>query len=180
MKNNLQKILLVASLTLFVILGLASVFLYKKINDNNQKADQNTVAWMEGERRRADIMSLDRSFQEITDDKILLEAHFAKSSDVVPFLDTLEKLAPKAGVKTEVDSVSVKDKDAGLVVGMKASGSFTAIYKFIMLLENSPYELHFLSMDIHKLLQGSVSVGKDAKDSKWEAVFKIQLLSFIP
>jgi hypothetical protein len=175
MKNNFQKILLVASLTLFVILGLASVFLYKKINDNNQKAGENTIAWMEGERRRADIMSLDRSLEEITDDKALLEAHFAKSSDVVPFLDTLEKLAPKAGVKTEVDSVSVKDKDTGLVVGLQASGSFTAIYKFIMLLENSPYELDFLSLDIHKLLSGSV-----AKDSKWEAVFKIQLLSFIP
>jgi len=180
MKNNLQKISLVASLTLFIILGLASVFLYKKINDNNQKADQNTIAWMEGERRRADIMSLDRSLQEITEDKALLETHFAKSSDVVPFLDTLEKLAPKAGVKTEVDSVNVKDNNVGLVVGLKASGSFVAIYKFITLLENSPYELDFLSIDIHKLSSGSVSTGKDVRDSKWEAIFKIQLLSFIP
>lgn len=180
MKNNFQKILLVVSLMLFIIFGLTFVFLYKKINDNNQKADQNSIAWIEGERRRADIMSLDRSFQGITDDKVLLETHFAKSSDVVPFLDTLEKLAPKVGVKTEVDSVNVKDNNAGLMVGLRASGNFAAIYKFITLLENSPYELDFLSMDIHKLSSGNVSASKDAKDAKWEVVFRIQLLSFIP
>jgi len=180
MKNNFQKILLVASAILFLILCFAFIFLYKKIDDNDQKARQNTVAWLEGERRREDMVSLDRSLQEITDDRTLLEAHFAKSSDVVPFLDALEKLAPRANVKTEVDSVNVKDNNAGLVVGLRTSGSFGAIYKFLTLLENSPYELHFLSMEMNKLSSSGASVGKDAKDVRWEMVLKIQLLSFIP
>jgi hypothetical protein len=45
-----------------------------------------------------------------------------------------------------------------------------------LLLENSPYELDFLSVDFHK----SSGDTKNKKDARWEAVFKMQLLSFIP
>jgi hypothetical protein len=179
MKNNLQKIFLAISVVLFVILSLAFVFLFKKINDNYKKTNQNTVAWMEEERKREDIISLGQSLEEIIDDKTLLETHFAKSSDVVPFLDNIEKLAPKAGVQIEVDSVNTKNNNSGLVVGLKASGSFGSIYKFLTLLENSPYQLDFTSMHLSKLQTGDAP-GKNSKESKWEGIFKIQLLSFIP
>ncbi|MFZ3011551.1 MAG: hypothetical protein WA060_00940 [Minisyncoccia bacterium] len=179
MKKNLQKILLGVSIILFVIFSLAFVFLFKKINDNYKETNQNTIAWMEEERKREDIVSLGQSLQEIIDDKTLLETHFAKSSDVVPFLDNIEKLAPKAGVQIEVDSVNIKNNNTGLVVGLKASGSFGAIYKFLTLLENSPYQLDFTSMHISKVQTGDTP-GKNTKDSRWEGIFKIQLLSFIP
>ena len=37
----------------------------------------------------------------------------------------------------------------------------------------------FLSMDIHKLTAPD-ALGKTVNDLKWEAIFKIQLLSFVP
>lgn len=178
MKNNFQKVPLFLSAIFFIFFCFAFVFLYREINNNNQKAEQDTINWQTEARRRDNIASLDRSLQKIANDKALLETHFAKSSDIVPFLDTIEKLAPEAGALAEIDSVDTLADNTGLMVGLKASGNFEAIYKFLTLLENSSYELDFLSMDMHKLATGTVP-DKSVKNLKWEAVFKIQLLSFV-
>jgi hypothetical protein len=66
-----------------------------------------------------------------------------------------------------------------LLVGVKVAGVFEAVYKFLTLLENSPYEIEFLSMDIHKTLVTDVA-GKSVGGSTWEAILKIRLLTFIP
>ncbi|MBI3888284.1 hypothetical protein HY311_00635 [Candidatus Nomurabacteria bacterium] len=168
MKNNFPKTQLIFSALLFVVLSVVFVFLYKKINNNNQVAQEGMTKWGEEAARRNETTSLNSSLQKIAPDLGMLETHFAKSSDVVPFLDTLEKLAPKVGVTTEISSVDALPGNAGLSVGMKASGSFESVYKFLTLLENSPYELDFLSMDMQKV------------DKKWEVTFKINLLSFVP
>jgi hypothetical protein len=178
MKNYFQKIPLFLSIIFFIVFSAIFVFLYGKINDNNQKAQQDMITWQQEASRRNQIISLDRLLQNIQGDRAQLETHFAKSSDIVPFLDTIEKLAPKVGAIAAVDSVIAGTDNASLSVGLKASGSFESIYKFLTLLENSPYELDFISMDIHKLAPDT-SV-KNVQSSKWEVVFKIQLLSFVP
>jgi hypothetical protein len=177
--NNFPKISLFLSAIFFVFSCLAFVFLYRAIDNNNQKAEQNAISWQTEARRQDEISLLDRSLPEITGDQAQLEIHFAKSSDVVPLLDMIEKLALEAGATAEIDSVNTLANNSGLVVELKASGSFGTIYKFLTLLENSPYELDFLSMDMHNLTVPGVA-GKTVNNLKWEAVFKIQLLSFIP
>jgi len=87
----------------------------------------------------------------MTNSQALLETHFIKSSDVVPFLNTIEALGPAVGASAEIDSVDTSPDGASLIVELQASGSFGAVYKFLTLLENSPYELNFLSMDIHTI-----------------------------
>jgi hypothetical protein len=61
---------------------------------------------------------------------------------------------------------------------MKASGTFNVLYRFLALLENSPYELEFIgvNMDNGVVLD---TVGKNVAASKWNAIFKVKLLSFI-
>jgi hypothetical protein len=174
MKHNLQKVPLVISLILFIFLCFTFWFLYRAINSNNQKAEAGMITWQAEASRRDDITSLDRSLQEIAPDRMLLETHFAKSSDVVPFLDTVEGLAPKAGALAQVNSVNIDN--TGLIVELKALGSFESIYRFLTLLENSPYELDFISMDIHTAVQVT---DKNVKSPSWEAIFKIKLLSFV-
>jgi len=177
MKNNFPKAPLILSLTFFMFLSGAAIFSYQTINGNNQKAEQELATWTAEAHRRDNIISLNHSLQQNAPEEALLQAHFARSSDIVPFLDTIEKLAGAAGVVAEMNSVDTGADNSKLVIGLKASGSFGAIYKFLTLLENSPYELDFLSMDLHKM--SSDTAGKTAI-SKWEAVFLIQLLSFIP
>jgi hypothetical protein len=111
-------------------------------------------------------------------ERILLDSHFIKSSDVVPFLDMFDKLAGAVGAKAEVASVVIAPDNSGLLVTIKATGLFEALDKFLMLLENSSYELDFISMDIQKSDVGVVS-DKNTPSSQWSAVFGIKLLSFV-
>jgi preprotein translocase subunit SecG len=191
MKNNFQKISLILSATLFIFLCFVFVFLYKKTNDNNKKAEMNAITSQTEMNRREEISSLDRSLQQNEKNKTVLDTHFIQSSDVVPFLNAIEKLAPLSGTKVEIDSVSAGTTNPGLIVGLKVSGSFQEIYKFLTLLENSPYEINFLSMDLHTLLAPETSVNipsasskntkvsKISKSPNWEVSFEVQLLSFI-
>jgi translation initiation factor IF-2 len=103
---------------------------------------------------------------------------------VVPFLDTLEGLATKVGIKAETASVDIAPDSLSLLVKINTSGSFEAIYKFLTLLENSPYELEFTGFDMQKedsiLATPDLVLNKDIKkqNSKWRATFNIKLLSF--
>ncbi|TSC77943.1 MAG: hypothetical protein G01um101424_77 [Parcubacteria group bacterium Gr01-1014_24] len=167
MQNNFPKTPLFLSIIFFIF--SCSVFLYflEEINNNNQESQLKEMEWQTEALRRYEIKALDRSIKIIEGERAQLETHFAKSSDIVPFLDTIERLAPQVGTKAEVTSVNVSEDHTGLYVGMEASGTFNGLYKFLTLLENSPYELEFVSMDIKKGLES------------WEAILKIKLLSFI-
>lgn len=178
MKNNFQKILLFISATFLLLFCFIFLFLYKEINNNNKKTQQNETDLQTETLRRYNMASLNQLLQKIAPDKVVLDNHFIKSSDVVPFLNLIEKLALEAGVSVEIDSIDSKTINSELTVEFKASGEFEVIYKFLTLLENSPYELEFLSMDIHKSSLLDVS-DENLKNSNWEAIFKIQLLSFI-
>jgi len=178
MKNNSQKITLFFSLILLIGLCLVFAFLYNKIDNNNKNAEIDMTAWQTEMNQLDKINSLERSVEQVADDKALLETHFVKSSDIVPFLDTIE-IGPVIEADTAIDSVDTGPKNDQLIVEIKASGSFEAVYKFLTLLENSPYELDFLSMDMHRTTALDVSP-KKIKSSSWDAIFKIQLLSYVP
>lgn len=176
MKKNPLKTPLILSILFFIALSVLSVFLYQKIDDINKKTEENTIVWQKETNRRENIINLNKSLEETRDKRTILENHFAKSSDVVPFLDSTEKLATKVGAVATVDSLNTGTSNDKFIIQLKASGRFESLYRFLLLLENSPYELDFLSVDFHK----SSGDAKNPKDTKWEAVFKMQLLSFIP
>src|SRR3989344_765602 len=181
MQSNFPKMPLFFSIIFFIFSSLAFVFLYKEVNNNNQKSQLGEKEWQAEALRRDEVKTLDSSIKAIEKERALLETHFARSSDIVPFLDTVEGLAPKAGVKAEVTSVDVLSNSNGLVVGMKASGTFNGLYKFLILLENSPYELEFISMNMQSETVVTVSntEDKNALVPKWNTAFKIKLLSFL-
>lgn len=175
MKNNLKKRSLIFSIILLILACLVFFLLNREVDKNNQLAEEKLAEWQTEFFRREEIKSLDRTIRDINNERNLIEIHFAKSSDVVPFLDTIEALAIPVGAEAEVSSVDIVEETSELLVSLKARGSFEALYKFLMLLENSPYELEFISMDLEK------SISKDEKISilSWEIFLKMKLISFI-
>ncbi len=172
MKNNPQKIYLFLSAMFLLLSCFIFYFLYRQINQKNSQSEQILMEWQKEAMRRDEIKSLEHSIKILANEKTELETHFAKSSDVVPFLDTIEKLARKAGTKMEVLSVDASPNNDFLLVGLKSTGVFESLYKFLTLLENSPYELEFYSLDIQ--------TGETPDNSReWQAIFKIKLLSFV-
>lgn len=181
MQNYFKKISLLLAIIFFAFCLAAFFFLYKKINSNNTGVAQSVIELGNEIKERNRIETLNYSIELIKKDKALFETHFAQSSDIVPFLDSLEALGSQAGAKAEVTSVDILKDGTGLMAGVKTSGNFESLYKFLMLLENFPYELEFVKIDMQK---EAVAGDKTATDSvapepKWRADFSIKLLSFI-
>jgi len=179
MKNNFPKILIFLSVIIFALACFVFVFLYKETNQNNQKAESETAAWQAETDRRNDITALDASLMQVSNDRTALDNHFIRSSDVVPFLNTIEQLGSPAGASVSIDSVETGTNNNELVVNLKTTGTFEQVYKFLTLLENSQYEINFNSMDMHESAIPTVPT-KKAQASQWEGDFEIQLLSFTP
>lgn len=177
MQNNFPKIPLFLSAIFFCIFLIVFLFFYRGIKNNNQESQLKESQWHSETLRRNEIKALDRSVRMVETEREQLDTHFAQSSDIVPFLDTIEGLAKEVGVKAEVTSVEILTDHNGLMIGMQASGIFSGLYKFLTLLENSPYELEFVEMDMHR--ETEITEGKSATLSKWGAIFKIKLLSFM-
>ena len=177
MEKVFQKMPLLLSIIFFILSCSIFLYLLKQTNSNYQKSFFSTELWQREALRREEIKALDRSVQAVEKERAQLKTHFARSSDIVPFLDTIEELGPKVGVKAEVTSVDVLKNYAGLLVGMKASGTFSGLYKFLTLLENSPYELEFISVDMSRETILEVE-NKNTTVPKWDLLLKIKLLSF--
>ncbi len=181
MQNNFSKIPLSLSIIFFIFSSLALFYFYRETNKNNEESQSAEIQWQTETLRRDEIKTLDRSIKTIEDEKAQLETHFAQSSNIVPFLDTIEELGSKTSAKAEVASVNIVnilENRTGLMVGVKASGTFNSLYKFLTLLENSPYELEFVSMNMNRKTELEIG-NKNIAVPKWDAVFKIKLLSFV-
>ncbi len=179
MQHGFKKIPLIFSSILFLASCALFLFVYKEIDVNNRVSLESQAKWQSEADRRDEIKSFDRSTKAIEAGRESLETHFAKSSDVVPFLNALELTATMAHVKVQISSVDIPKDNTGLVVGMNASGSFSATYQFLALLENFPYELKIISLNLSKTADLDPATG-GAKIPNWQAIFRIKLLSFTP
>ncbi len=181
MKFIFQKKALIFSIILFVFSCFAFIFLYTNIRSIKEVSQLAQEKWQIENAQRENTISLANSIKVIEPERALLETHFVKNSDVVPFLDTIEKLAKEVGIVAEVTSVGPAKDNSSLMVEMKTMGSFGVIYKLITLLENSPYDLEFVSVDIQNANGGDSSAGKNSKTKvpQWTATFQINLLSFL-
>jgi len=167
--RKFKKEPMILSVALFLAAAAAFIFLYSRINKNITLATLAESKWQEEIGRREGIKSVDRLLKEIEPQKVALESHFARGSNAVPFLDSLEKLARGAGTEPEITMVDVAKDDPGLLVELTAKGTFEAVYKLLLLLENSNYELRITAVDFSREAEGI-----------WNGVFKIKLISFIP
>jgi hypothetical protein len=156
----------------FLALSLAAfIFVYGRVLENEKSATEAEAVWRMEASRREEIVSLDRLLQDLAPERAELASHFAQGSNAVPFLDALEKMGTQVSVKPEIAFVDITKDKSGLLVDIRTSGTFEAVYKYLLLLENSPYELEFLVVDLGK--QGD-------QNADWRGNFKIKLLSFLP
>jgi len=177
MNNNSQKKYLIGSF-IFLLFSVGIFgYLYVQIKNNNIASQEADIEWNSESAKLNDIKVLSASIKTVDSEKIVFESHFVKSTDVVSFLNTLENMARNVSVDVAISSVDELTDESGLVVGLNTEGTFEGLYKFLILLENSQYEIDVLSVSMEREL------GQDSKEvisvPKWAATFKIKLLSFM-
>ncbi len=174
-----QKKSLILSILFLIFSCFIFIFLYKNINDNERTLQLTQEKWQMEVARRENTKSLIDSVKAVEFERTLLETHFVQSSNIVPLLEMIEKIAREAGTKADVTSVDPAENNSSLEIKMLASGSFETIYKLITLLENSPYSLEFTSADIQNMNAQNASAGKVNRVSQWTASLRIKVLSFV-
>lgn len=175
MNLGFKKLPILLSLLFFLASCAVLVFLYKQIDNVKKETDELEKSWQTESDKRKEMKTLDKSLKLIEEDKKVLDSYFAYSTDIVPFLNTLEKLSESVGAKGEVSSVDILKDNTGLEVNLKATGSFGSLYKLLQLFENAPYEIEILGVDLEKetLSNEATSI------FGWRGLFKLKLVSFI-
>lgn len=159
----LSVLVLVSAIALFILVN-------REVESLNGQATDTWLKWSTERDRRDNLLSIEAAIARTVEDRNKLTSHFATSSNAVPFLDMIEQSGRKVGAVTEVASVDLPKDNSGLIVRVESTGSFEAIYKFIKLLESSPYQLEFNSFNIRNSGGGG---------GQWSAAMEMRLLTFI-
>jgi hypothetical protein len=175
------KILISLILAFVVLATVTFVFLF--LFNNVQKKNKNFVELLkkteELEQKNEKIKVLNESVQDVFDQKILLDKYFARKSDVVPFLDSMQSLATEAGTKGNFSFVDLSVDGLGLEVQMNVEGRFEGVYRFIKILENSPYVFEFTEMSLQRKDPMLTEDGSVVLNPVWILNLKMKLISFI-
>ena len=179
--QNKNKIFI--NLSLAVVFSTACVFVFFYIFNHINLKNANSIDLIDKTEteliRRNKITALNSQIKSIAKEREMLDTHFIKSSDIVPFLDNLQFLAIETGAFAEVSSLGITEDGLGLKVEMKASGNFLSLYKLLALLQSSQYELNFtsISFESKSVLDptGKIKINL----GKWDVSFNLTLLSFI-
>lgn len=174
MKTRFKKKPLVFATIFLLLSGVGSFLIYQQTIKNNEQALEKEIELSTLANKQDEIKILNNYIKSIEKEKTLFETHFVQISDVVPFLNNLEKTAESVNTSLLVNSIDLAKDNSGLLVEIKNTGSFAQVYKFITLLENAPYEIEFLSVDMRTV----VDEAKKTTPKKWEAVIGLKLISF--
>jgi hypothetical protein len=182
MQYGFRKNYIILAVIVFLLFAIAFWFLYHEIQTKNDSSEKILTEWQTEDSRRTEIKTIMKSASSIETNNEIISQHFVNSSNLVPFLDTIDSFAPKVNAEDEITFVDILPDTKELVVGVRVFGSFESVYKFLTLLENSPYEVQFLSVDIKKSsgIETSNKTSLISKSYPWEGLFKIKLLTFIP
>lgn len=173
-KIKITQMPLIFSIIFFLLSVGIFYFIFQEVNKINSSAILAEKNFQQEKFKRKNLSLLVESIERTQIQRVNLEKHFVYSSDIVPFLNSIESLGPKLGMVIDVSFVDVLKDNSGMVVNFKTKGFFENVYKLLSLLENFKYELKVLGVSLTKEQLNEASVGN------WQAEFKLKVVSFIP
>lgn len=123
------------------------------------RAEGAKLAALEGElahaaQKESVLKSVKTIVVDTAPDRATLEGHFIGKEGIVGFLELVEEAGRRAGVKTEVTSVSL-DRSAEqsvssehLRISVKGDGSFTGVFALLIMLEELPFGVRVQNVNI--------------------------------
>jgi|GEM_PF-2798846 len=144
MSKSSKGISLIAATLAFVVAGGIFFYFYRTIGSVNAHIGELTAQVTQNSKKEEQLRSLKALFADTASQRGAVDTYFIGQDGVVPFLERLETLGKETGVDLEVSSVSVEKSDAPQAVLEKVpltlsiAGSFTAVMRFINLLEKIP------------------------------------------
>lgn len=168
MKNKKFIISFVLIIALNLIAVLGCLYLYSGIRTQREamRQDMKNLALLE--KKAQNIQLLESQSEKLKTDAQKIEPVFLKEENIVGFIENLENLGKDAGVSVELSAVRMDEKNSKAPhFDLILKGSFNALFHYIVLLENLPYQIIFEKLNM------------SSGDKTWEARTGIILSSFI-
>lgn len=141
-KKTLSTFIVSTILFLIAVVGI-SVMIYQVNEQGKQLSIQ--VETLEKKNAQEDsYFKLQKLSDETEEDRLVLSSYFlAQESNSIDFLNTVESLAPSAGVVLKTESLNVEDSKTDGLNWVEATFSFSGsrerVKNFIEVLETLPY-----------------------------------------
>ena len=160
-------------LLILVILALSLLLFYLFSGANQKIAEINDIRgqFYKYQRGAEKIRVLEKDMAELETWKQETSGLILNKDTVVKFIEDTEQLANTADVALEMKSVNIFDgtKEKPRFT-LSIEGSFSSLYHFMRLLENSRYKIEFISASIKK--------PENEKIGNWFSELSLRLLSF--
>ena len=143
MKKNYYIIFLGTSFLLLLSAIGGYVYLYSRITKKTESVESVAIEIENEKRSQQNISGLKRSIVLTEQKNKILESHFVTEGKVVNFIESIEMLGKESGVVVDIQSLQPGEQTGkeGLYVTLSLSGEFNSVNKFILLLENMPYQI---------------------------------------
>lgn len=110
-------------------------------------------------------------------ERVKLDTYFIDVKGTPRFLEALASLGKDAGIVLSFDSIDV-DSNSALRINFRAQGTFGNLFRFLSLIEASPYALEVGNLNLNKINVFSGKPGEKSENS-WSANGTLRLLSFV-
>lgn len=151
---------------------------FNKVKSSQARSAQLQKEISESENRIESVNVLKKTLEELEIERQAIEKAVVAENDLVGFIEFLESLARKNDVDLAIGSAFLpQKKEEALSFNLNLAGSFAALARFNILLENSPFGINVETSQIRKMSPDEKKTKKTSKD--WEAVFKINILNYL-
>lgn len=182
-KKFAQSLIVVILINGFLAAGW--LWFFNKVKSSQIRTAGLEKEIAESENRINNVNVLKKTLEELVPERQAIEGAMVAENNLVGFIEFLESLAKKSDVDLFIGSAVLpqkKDLPADRQgetpsFNLNLAGSFVALARFNILLENSPFGVNIESSQIRKLSPDEKKSKKTSKD--WEGVFKINVLNYL-
>jgi len=145
--------IIVLSLVLFMVAAGAMAFMLLQSQQQGEQLVAQLATLDEQRAQEESYYRLRRIAEESADDRTQLRSYFFSSeSESIDFLNTVERLAPEAGVTLKTDSLNLiedaKDGTQWVEIGFSFEGSRNRVQNFLTVLEELPYVAKIVTVNM--------------------------------
>jgi len=143
----------VISIILFAAAAGAMTFMLLQSKQQGEQLIEQLVTLDEQRAQEESYYRLRRIADESADNRTQLRSYFfSDESESIDFLNTVEKLAPEAGVILKTDSLNLiedaKDGTQWVEIGFSFEGSRSRVQNFLTILEELPYVAKIVTVNM--------------------------------
>jgi CRISPR/Cas system CSM-associated protein Csm3 (group 7 of RAMP superfamily) len=167
-----KKIYILAffALLLNTVIFLAAGYLVKEYDAVKSDLDEVNKQLAIYDKRFANLQNVQKSLTATADDRVLVRSVFLSNGTIINFIEGLEYLAQKSGVRIDLKNVFYSGHSGeNAVFSMVVYGKFPDVYRFVYLVEREKYMTGI----------GRISFSvENEKEFEWSAEINLKVLAY--